>query len=322
MKKIRTFTTFVLTLSLSLFNNVFLSAANSSASKDILEQGVNAYRMRDWNSATIFLRRAIENDEYSTADNWYLLVMSQMYGGDYTSVIKDSNSFNKLFPESSLNPYIQYQKGRALHFLGYNDNAVLTLSDFCRQNPESPVYGSALFWIGECFFEDFNYETAKALYESVIYEYPESSSVQEAKFRLEIIAQNEREEKLLYLLKMAGEEYLSAKEHYERQLRIYRTEDLEGLRKQLNASNERIKELERIAAANAASAAQAASAANTSSNSKSSATSNTSEDDSAVIPIIDGENITEIYNEQDELESLRIKADLLQHMLDDKTGGM
>ena len=135
-------------------------------------------------------------------------------------------------------------------YVGQNDNAVLELSDFCHENPESPVYSSALFWIAECFYEDYSFETAKTLYERVVSEFPESSKVEDSLFKISLINQREREEKLLYLLKLTGEEYLSARETYEKQLRIYQTEDAKELRKQLAQARERILELEYNAANN------------------------------------------------------------------------
>ena len=56
--------------------------------------------------------------------------------------------------------------------------------------------------------------------------------------------QRSREEKLLYLLRETGEEYLSAKEAYERQLKLYSSETAEEIRKKLINLQERNKQLE------------------------------------------------------------------------------
>lgn len=56
--------------------------------------------------------------------------------------------------------------------------------------------------------------------------------------------QRGREEKLLYLLKQTGEEYLAAKEDYERQLRLYNSEAVDSTRKRLAAAQTRNDELE------------------------------------------------------------------------------
>ena len=211
-------------------------------------QGLESYRNGDWTGASLFLRQAVASPVYSTADCWYILILSEMYSENYTGVVNDADYFLTTFEDSELGPYVSYQKGRALHYLGQNDDAVIVLSDYCHQNPGDAMYPSALFWLGECFYDDYNFETARALYEKITADFPENEKAPDAQFKLDLIAQREREQKLLYLLKMTGEEYLSSREEYEKQLREYQTEDLVSLRRQLNAANQRIKELESGAA--------------------------------------------------------------------------
>lgn len=210
-----------------------------------LIQGLEAYRNGDWESASLFLRKAVADSENSTAECWYILVLSQMYSENYAQAVNDANTFIRDFSDSELLPYVEYQKGRALHYLGQNDSAALILSDFCHQNPEDAMYPSGLYWLAECFYDDYNFETARSLYEKITADFPGSVKAQDAQFKLDLIAQREREQKLLYLLKMTGEEYLNSREHYEKQLREYQAGDLVSLRKQLNAANARIAELEK-----------------------------------------------------------------------------
>ena len=61
---------------------------------------------------------------------------------------------------------------------------------------------------------------------------------------METIAQRSREEKLLYLLKQTGEEYLAAKEDYEKQLRLYNSEAINTTRERLLDSQQKNQELE------------------------------------------------------------------------------
>lgn len=222
----------------------------AAQNKSSLVQGFEAYRNGDWGSATLFLRKAVSEPGMASEEAWYMLIMSQMYNEDYASVVTDGDRFIDRYPESSLVPYVTYQKGRALHFLGQNDSAVLSLSDFCHQYPGHEMYSSALYWLAECFFDDFSFDTARSLYERIVSDYPNSSKATEAQVRLDVIAQREREQKLLYLLKMTGEEYLSSRENYEKQLREYQTEDMVGLRRELNDANSRIRDLEKAAAEN------------------------------------------------------------------------
>ncbi len=210
-----------------------------------LVNGLESYRNKDWVSSTIFLRRALSENKDAGAEVLFMLIMSEMYNGDYDSAVRDCDSFLSLYPASSLVRNVQYQKGRALHCTGQNDQSVLVLSDFCHQNPTSRMYPSALYWIAECFYDDYNFDTARGLYEQIVSDYPEDKKAVDAKFKLDAISQREREQKLLMLLKETDEEYMSSREAYERQLREYESQDVAALRKQLNEANSRIAELEK-----------------------------------------------------------------------------
>lgn len=212
-----------------------------------LVQGYEAFKNGEWTSATFFLRKAVGVPANATAEAWYMLIMSEMYAENYSSAVADCNSFLSSYSDSSLISYVQYQKGRALHYLGQNEDAVLILSDFCHQNPDNEMYPSALYWIAECFYADYNFDTARTMYERIVANYPDDSKASDAEYKLDMISQREREQKLLYLLKMTSEEYLSSRESYEKQLKQYQTEDTVNLRKQLKTANARIAELEAAA---------------------------------------------------------------------------
>ena len=72
-----------------------------------------------------------------------------------------------------------------------------------------------------------------SLYERILNEFPDDPKASAAQYRIETINQRSREEKLLYLLRETGEEYLSAKEAYERQLKLYSSETAEEIRKKM-----------------------------------------------------------------------------------------
>lgn len=221
-----------------------LPAAEKTVAEQALEQGYDSYKNGDWQSSSIFLRKAVSDADTVDDVTWYMLIMSQMYAENYSSAVNDANYFIEQFPDSEYLSAVLYQKGRALHALGQNDSAVLVLSDFCHQNPKSYMYSSALFWIAECFYEDYNFDTAKSLYERITTEFPDSVKAKDSQVKLDFILQREREEKLLYLLRMTGEEYLSSRESYERQVRMLQNEDTAELEHQLAAARERISELE------------------------------------------------------------------------------
>ena len=119
------------------------------------------------------------------------------------------------------------------------------MSDFCHLYPEHELYPDALFWMAESFFADYDFETARSLYSRILDSYPSSAVYSDSKMRLEEISRREREEKLLYLLKVTGEENLSTREDFERQLRQYQAEDKIDIRKQLADAKSRNEELEK-----------------------------------------------------------------------------
>ena len=142
-------------------------------------------------------------------------------------------------------PRVYYQKGKLLYSLGEYEKSVVLLSDFCHRYEEDELYSFALFYIGESLFAGYKYDEAGSVYERIVTEFPESAKTPAAQYRLETILQRGREEKLLYLLKQTGEEYLSAKEEYERQLRLYNSEAVDSTRQKLAAAQSKNESLEK-----------------------------------------------------------------------------
>ncbi len=224
-------------------------AQDDAGANAMLAAGLESYNNKDYSSAAILLRKAVNSVDFG-ADVYYMLIMSEMYSEDYTSAISDCSTFISQYPDSKLCPTVEYQHGKALHYIGDNDQSVMVLSDFCHENPDSPVYPSALYWIAECFYDDYDFDTARDLYQQIADDYADDSKADDARFKLDAIAQREREEKLLDLLKSSDDEYLAAKENYEKQLKDHEAEGIVALKKQLNEANEKIAALEAADAAN------------------------------------------------------------------------
>lgn len=207
-------------------------------------QGIKAYEENDWDLAIHFFRRATTFPSTSTQEMWYMLIMAEMYAQKYEDIVQDVASFKSLFPQSYVLPHIEYQLGRAYYYLKQWDFAITTLSDFCVNYPAHELYASSLFWIAETLYAMHYYSLAESFYERIVNEYPKSVKMTEVLYRLDVIEQREKEEKLLLLLQATSEEYLSTKEEYERQLRQFQTEEAIGLRKQLNDAQAKIAQLE------------------------------------------------------------------------------
>jgi len=218
---------------------------NSSESAN-LKQGADAYKKEDWTSAIFFLRKVVAVPGFASDENMFMLIKSEIYAGEYRQAQNDCEKFLEQFAFSPYAEYVKYQNGRLLHLLSRNEDAILSLSDFCHQHSDSELYPLALFWIAESFYDEYNFESARGLYERVVNDYPACEKAPQAQYKLDLIERRAREEKMLYLLKVIGEENLSSREEYERQLRVYALEDESGVRRSLLDAQARIAELEAL----------------------------------------------------------------------------
>lgn len=200
--------------------SLFSQASGQSLPVTAFVQGAKAFSSGEWTSSIFLLRKAVSYPENFNPDTWYMLITAEMYAGEYKNAYQDCETYMQNFPESPYDSYVLYHRGRALFCMGEYEKSVLILSDFCHLYPDHEMYPSALYWIAEAFFEAYNYDDAEVLYSAIVNDYSDDAKADSAQYRLEIIKQAAREEKLIYLLKETGEEYLAAKEEYERQLRL------------------------------------------------------------------------------------------------------
>lgn len=217
-------------------------SAETDVADMALLQGYDAFLNEDWVSSLFFFRKAVSSGN-APEETWYMLILSEMFAEDYESAVEDCNTFVANFPSGEYYSFALYQRGRALYHLNRKDESVSQLTEFCHLYPDHELYAPALFWIAESFFDEYNYSASKVLYERIVSDFPRDAKASEAEERLRAIGQAEREEKLLYLLKVTGEEYLAAKEEYERELSLYRSEDALGLHDHLQ---QRTKEVDQL----------------------------------------------------------------------------
>lgn len=225
----------ILFLFLSIFILLHCASQNStqSAAFNAFSQGAKSYQEGDWTSCVFMLRRATSYTQNYNADTYYMLIMAEVYSKNYSLALTDCDTFIKNWPESSYISNILYQRGLCLFYQGEYEKSILQLSDFCHDYPKHEMYPAALYWIAESFFVNYNYEDAEVLYKRIVKDYSESERAALAQYRLETITQSRREERLLYLLKQLGEEYLTAKEEYERQIQENSDDNLTSIRQRL-----------------------------------------------------------------------------------------
>lgn len=237
MKRILTILLFSVTL-------IFGATASESATAAFVE-GCRFYSEGEWASARMLLKKAVGYPENINPDVYYMLIAAEIYDGDFRGALDDSNVYLDVFPDSLYVPNISFHKGLALYNLGEYEKSVIALSDFCHQFEDSELYSSALFYIGESLFASYQYDEAADIFERIVREFPDAPKAAAAQYRIESILQRAREEKLLYLLRQTGEEYLAAKEDYERQLRMYKPDSADVARQRLAEETSRNEELER-----------------------------------------------------------------------------
>ena len=223
---------------------LFGVSASESATSAFVE-GCRFYSEGEWASAKMLLKKAVAYSENLTPDVYYMLISAEVYDGDYKAALDDCNIYLENFPKSLYVSNISFQKGYSLYNMGEYEKAIIALSDFCHQFEDSELYSSALFYIGESLFASYQYEEASSIFERIVTDFPESAKAPAAQYRIESILQRAREEKLLYLLKQTGEEYLSAKEEYEKQLKMYNSDSVNTTRQKLAEATSRNEELER-----------------------------------------------------------------------------
>jgi TolA-binding protein len=254
MKRVATVSLFLLFFVLEFFAQSLKISNNATVvddqihiavlgTSDVLVQGLDAYKNEDWNTALFFLRKAVSEPENSTPDTWYVMIMAEIFATDYKNALRDGTIFLERFSDSKFIPQITYQNARAYFDLGDYNQAIIHLSDFCETYPKHELMTYAMFWTAESLYQLYRFSEAKNIFQKIVQEYPLSPKYIEAEYRLELLNQREREEKLLYLLRVTSEEYLSAREDYERQLAVYESKDSLDIREQLKELQKKVTDL-------------------------------------------------------------------------------
>ena len=207
-------------------------------------EGCKSFSLGDWENAIFMLKKAVAYEDYETPDTYYMLITSEVEAREYKAALNDCDYFLKQFPSSIYISRVTYLKGKILFNLKEYDKSVVVLSDFCHQYKNDDMYSYALFYIAESLYENYKYDEAESIYERIVQEFPNSPKFAASQYRIESILQRSREEKLLYLLKQTGEEYLAAKEDYERQLRLYNSDSVSSAKDRLHESQQKNAELE------------------------------------------------------------------------------
>jgi len=222
----------------------FGTYANESA-QNAFAEGCIAYASGDWDSAVLLLKQSVGYSENVNPDTFYMLISSEMNAGENEEALDYCDFYLNNFGGSIYSSRVKYLKGKTLYNLGEYERSIIELSDFCHQYESDDMYANALFYIGESLYAGYKYDEACSIYERILVDFPDSDKAVASQYRIDSIAQRSREEKLLYLLKQTGEEYLSAKEDYEKQIRMYNSESVFSARQRLLDAQQKNEDLEK-----------------------------------------------------------------------------
>jgi TolA-binding protein len=213
----------LLTLLLALVLAMPAAAQSLSEGNAILEEGIDAFRRSDFDTAVLRFREILLEDPDADleANAYFWLSKSAMALGRLTEAERNLEYYIRTFPSHEFAVEARYQRGRLLFMQEDYAAAVEALSSFVEQYPESPFVANAIYWSGESLYTLGRFNDARRLFDSVVPDYPRSFRVEAARYRIALIDLNERETELLQLLRWSHEEYLKTIDDFERRDRAY-----------------------------------------------------------------------------------------------------
>lgn len=216
------------------------TAQSSTDSQTILEEGIDAFRRSDFDTAVLRFREILleEPAPESEATAYFWLSKSAMALGRLTEAERNLEYYIRTFPDHEFAVEARYQRGRILFMQEDFAGAIEALNSFVQQYPESPFVANAIYWSGESLYTLGRLDEARRLFDTVVQDYPRSFRVEAARYRIALIDLNARETELLQLLRWSHEEYLKMIDDFERRDRAYQ-EALASYRQRLqNAADE------------------------------------------------------------------------------------
>ncbi|MEX2444555.1 MAG: tetratricopeptide repeat protein [Alkalispirochaeta sp.] len=235
MKRRRSVTRLVAII-LALVVTASVSAQDSTAVEEILNEGLEAFRTSNFETAMDRFREILleEPDQATEATAYFWLAKSAMATERLSDAERNLEYYLRTFPEHTYAVEAEYQRGRLLFMQEDYAGAIEALNSFIVDNPESPFVANALYWSGESLYNLGRLDEARRVFQAVVRDYPRSFRVEAARYRTALIDLDERETELLELLRWSHEEYLQALDEFERREQAYQ-EAISSYQKQITA---------------------------------------------------------------------------------------
>ncbi|MCG8480572.1 MAG: tetratricopeptide repeat protein [Spirochaetales bacterium] len=219
-------------------------AAPLSAYEEILQEGIDAFRRSDFDSAILRFREILlEDPEAETeATAYFWLAKSAMANGRLSEAERNLEFYLQTFPNHEFSVEAQYQRGRLLFMQEDYEGAIQALNGFVSDHPASPFVANAIYWSAESLFNLGRLDQARRLFDTVIRDYTTSFRVEAARYRIAVIDLTFREQELLQLLQWSHEEYLQALDEFQRRERSYQEAIVSYQQRLQNAASEDFRE--------------------------------------------------------------------------------
>jgi TolA-binding protein len=194
------------------------------AQSDLLNEGIEAFRKSDFESAMVSFREVLlsdDLDEDTEGAAYFWLAKSALGMGRLNEAERNLEYYLRSFPDHDYVVEGRYQRGRILYLEEDFEGAIQAFADFIRAHEESPFVANATYWSAESLFNVGRLDESKQMFEAVLQDFPTSFRVEAARYRIALIELNAREQELLKLLQWSHQEYLQAQDEFNRREQAY-----------------------------------------------------------------------------------------------------
>lgn len=219
---------------IALFLFFLLLMPLAAQDEEMYYQGLRAFREGEYSKALDLFRQEseMETSAYSgDALFWAAKSSLALEDWDNSSLLLDR--FLISWPDSRYYEEAQYLRGRIFFLENEFTETLEYFVDFVEDFPHSPYVPNALFWMAESLFQLGRVEEARAAFQRIVNQYPDSYKIEAARYRLSLLGLSSREAKLMELLRWSHEEFLKSsqenlqrKQEYEEALRAYQQQIL------------------------------------------------------------------------------------------------
>ncbi len=180
----------------------------ASSFAELYNSAIDAFEDRNFTAAAAGFRSAAaagNEDEQALAWFWagrsdLAATRTQPAAQAFHEFLRRAETTHQLVPEA------RYQLGRIAFLEAEFQQALQVFDAFLDDYSDHSLAGNALYWSGESLLALGRPEEAAMLFNAVVASHSDSPRFEAARFRLDVIALNRREQELIELLRLSAEE--------------------------------------------------------------------------------------------------------------------